>query len=62
MNNKEEYIKCLIDPYYFFTKYCVIKDKKNNKIINIKVNKKQYERFIKYKFDQNFRKTSAFAF
>ena len=62
MNYKEEYIKCLKDPYYFFEKYCVVKDKKTGKIVNIKFSRKQYERFIKYKFDQDFRKTSAFAF
>ena len=36
-NIKEEYIKCRKDPYYFSTKYCVIKDKKTNKIININI-------------------------
>ena len=54
-NIKEEYIKCLKDPYYFFTKYCVIKDKRTNKIVNIKFNRNQYERFIKYKIISNFR-------
>ena len=36
-NIKEEYIKCFKDPYYFLTKYCVIKNKKTNKIVNIKI-------------------------
>ena len=39
MNDKEEYIKCLKDPYYFYIKYCVIKDKKTNKTHKIKDNK-----------------------
>ena len=43
------------DPYYFFKKYCVVKDKKTDKIVNIKFNRKQYERFIKYKITSNFR-------
>ena len=62
MNNKEEYIKCLKDPYYFFEKYCVVKNKKTGKIVNIKFSGKQYERFIKYTTTSNFRKTSTFAF
>ena len=41
MNDKEEYIKCLKDPYYFFTKYCVVKDKKTGKIVNIKIRGKR---------------------
>lgn len=53
--NNEEYIKCLNDPYYFFTKYCVIKNKRTNKIVNIKISRKQYERFIKYKIASNFK-------
>jgi len=48
MNNKEEYIKCLNDPYYFFTKYCMIKDKRTNKIVNIKISRKQYNRFMEH--------------
>ena len=54
-NIKEEYIKCIKDPYYFYTKYCVVKDKKTNKIINVKISRNQYERFIKYKITSNFR-------
>ena len=42
MNIKEEYIKCIKDPYYFFTKYCVIKDKNTGKIFNVNLNKIYY--------------------
>ena len=56
MNNKKEYIKCLKDPYYFFEKYCVVKDKKTGKIVNIKFSRKQYERFIKYTTTSNLEK------
>ena len=48
MNIKKEYIKCLKDPYYFFTKYCVVKAKKTNKIVNIKLTRKQFEKRISY--------------
>ena len=48
MNNKEEYIKCLKDPYYFFRKYCVVKDKITGKLITIKFSKRQYNEYIKY--------------
>lgn len=53
--NQQEYIKCLKDPYYFFTKYCVIKEKNTNKIINIKINKNLYERLIELKNLANLR-------
>ena len=46
--NQQEYIKCLKDPYYFFRKYCVVKDKVTGKLINIKFSKKQYNEYIKY--------------
>lgn len=45
MNNKKEYIKCLKDPYYFLIKYCKIKDKNTDNLINIKISKEQYERY-----------------
>ena len=48
MNDKEEYIKCLNDSYYFFTKYCVIKDKRTNENVHIKISRKQYNRFIEH--------------
>ena len=47
MNNKKEYIKCLKDPYYFIKKYCFIKDKRTNKLINIKWTKLQIEMLTK---------------
>jgi hypothetical protein len=40
MNNKEEYIKCLKDSYYLLNKYCVVKDKKTGKIVNINFSRK----------------------
>jgi len=48
MNNKKEYIKCIKDPFYFIKNYCVVKDKKTGKTVNINFSRKQYERFIKY--------------
>jgi hypothetical protein len=48
MNNKEEYIKCLNDPYYFFTKYCVIKDKNTGKLIKFQMSKIQYKIYAEY--------------
>ena len=35
MNTKEEYIKCIKDPFYFIKNYCVVKDKKTGKTVNI---------------------------
>ena len=45
-NIKEEYIKCLEDPFYFIKKYCVFKDKRTGKLLNLNITRKQYERFI----------------
>ena len=45
MNTKNEYIKCINDPYYFIKNYCMVKDKKTNKIININITK-QFENVL----------------
>ena len=39
MNNKEEYIKCLKDQYYFINNYCILKDKNTEKYIKLNFNK-----------------------
>lgn len=54
-NDRRKYIRSLKDPYYFFTKYCVIKEKNTNKIINIKINRNIYERLIELKNLANLR-------
>lgn len=43
MNNKEEYIKCLKDPYYFINKYVRVYNKNTRKYCKPKLNKIQIE-------------------
>ena len=62
MNNKKEYIKCLEDPFYFIKKYCVFKDKRTGKLLNLNITRKQYERFIELTNRKNFESSTAFAF
>ena len=60
-NIKEEYIKCLEDPFYFIKKYCVFKDKRTGKLLNLNITRKQYERFIELTNRKNFKPSTTFA-
>ncbi len=47
-NIKEEYIKCINDPYYFISKYCLIKDKETGKSIKFQMSKIHYKIYVEY--------------
>ena len=62
MNIKKEYLRCLKDPVYFFNKYCKVYNKETGEYVNLKITRKQYERFIKFKNAQNSRQTRQIVF